>query len=270
MNENSREILVRKYFLNKPPSPDYSHQILYTLGGLILLAMGIKDTWTVGWLFNSVSLVIIVVQTIIMVNKYNVYMKADEETHGKATDQQMDDWLKEDKQMMLTESMQALDMEYNDTSAFPLMIEGRAKGAYMAVGADKVLRFSAYDIVIFYLTEHHVAAFQCHLDMAKGSIVEQKTQEFPYKDITNLETATTNSYVEYTSNKKTAIIGKQEFGLHTSGGNHIRINYSFNKFTDKNNDFILPPSEGETTIKAVRKKLKEYKDRYIPELNMSM
>ncbi|HYC27672.1 MAG TPA: hypothetical protein VEB42_02635, partial [Chitinophagaceae bacterium] len=108
---------------------------------------------------------------------------------------------------------------------------------------------------------------------ALGYIVEQDTREFPYKDITNLETITRNTSIEFASEKISAIKGKQEFSLYTSGNNKISVYYLFSKSSTSVDDYIIPPSDAESTIKAVRKKLKEYKDRIIPsvsEFNMNI
>ena len=284
MTDISRKMLVDNYFMKKP-QPDYLPQILIVAGGLFVCFAGsqIKErTYTElgevinvitigGWRLIAIGIAAVLIAGILWIQKYNSVVNFN--NREKATDQQMDDWLNSDKQMVLQESLQALDMESDDANAWPLMIDGPHKDARMAVGDDKILRYSIHDIVIFYLTEHHTATFQCKLDMALGCVVSHSTREFPYKDITNLETTTVNTTTEFASGRKTAVTGRQQFSLHTAGANRLSIDYFFNKSSTNENEYILQPSDAEATIKAVRKKLKEYKDRIIPgvtEFNMSM
>ena len=276
MNENLRKKLVDAYFMQRP-QPDYIPAILFALGGLLVSFIGTKmknsiyddGITSMGWQFITVGVAIIVTAIVIARQKYNSVLNFD--SREKATDHQMDMWLEGDKEMILKESLQSLDMESDDARALPLMIDGTFPNARMVIGDDKVLRFDAHSILIFYLTDQHVATFKCKLDMALGCMVEQSTREFPYKDITNLETTTINTTMEVLPNVVTPIKGKQEFSLYTSGTNKISVYYLFSKISEKT-DYILMPSDAEKTIKAVRKKLKEYKDRLIAgatELNMS-
>jgi len=179
------------------------------------------------------------------------------------TDQQMDEWLKEYKDNIIKEAFKRLDIEHDDPDARPLMIGGPAPDAFWGKGADKVLRFSRQDILLFFLTKHHVATFQCILDLGTGLTLRDQTKEFPYKDITNLEVETVNTKGTHINGKKVNVEGIQRFSLFTSGTNRISIDYSFERTADNPLDYRWPPSDAESTIKAVRRRLKDYKDRYI-------
>lgn len=273
--DDLRKKLVNSYFLEKP-RPDYLPLLICAIGGVFVFIVGTKQTASdyseageittyitrLGWQVIAFGLSVVAVSVILMFQKHKIVLGHDK--REKATDQQMDEWLDSDQQMVLKESLQALDMDSDDSSAWPLMIGGPHKDARRAVGDDKMLRYSAHSILIFYLTEHHVATFKCKLDMAVGCIIEQNTSEFSYKDITNLETVTRNTSMKIVSGRKIAAKGDHEFSLYTSGHNRISISYLFSKSSTSEDDYILPPSDAETTVKAIRKRLKEYKERFTP------
>jgi hypothetical protein len=261
MENNLRKDLVTKYFIKTPEKPNYNGQKFVIGIGLVLLIIGFTND-SLKTLFLIVAVCLIIYQLSIINSKNQEYKHAYARAEPKATDKEMDDWLKADQKMVLKEALKRLDIDFDETSADPLMIDGPTEQTNFHIGADKILRFNTHDILLFFLTEHHVAIFQCTLDLALGSILHEHTKEFPYKDITNLETGTENNYMQFINGKQTTVYGTQTFSLYTSGTNKISIRYFFNKSTGDGEDYILPPSDSENTIKAIRKRLKEYKDKF--------
>jgi hypothetical protein len=153
-----------------------------------------------------------------------------------------------------------LDIDIEDSRAHPLVIDGPAANTSMGIGKDKILRFRHHNMILFFLTNHNVASFECVLDLGCGEILNDRTKEFPYKDITNLETETTNDTFTYMGEKKFNTNGIKEFKLYTSGANKMSANYIFSKGNGES-EYVLPPSTAENTIRAIRKRLKEYKDQ---------
>lgn len=262
MDKQHKEKLVIKYFIPTPPKPGYAGNWITIILGVILLLAGLSLVRG-PVMFGAAlpGLIISIVGIAALSNKRGIYIHAYNKAEPKATDEQMDQWLEEGKDLILQEALSRLDIETGDASRDPLIIDGPAGKTQIKAGKDNIYRFRHHNILLFYLTEHNVATFNCILDIGIGEILESKTKEFPYKDITNLETETTSDTFYYVNNIKANEKGIQTFSLYTSGGNHISVNYFFSKDISGNN-YRYPPSNAEDTIKAIRKRLKEYKDKY--------
>ncbi len=248
--------LVAKYFIPTPEKPNYLLEKILAIGGgiLILISNITSGLWAI---LGLIALGIGAYRFFKIKSEYDAaYKKAE----PKATDEQMDKWLNEGLSMVMKQARERLDIDEEDSSANPLIIDGPAAQTHIGKGKDKVVRFNRHNIIIFFLTEHNVATFQCILNLGVGEILNDKTKEFPYKDITNLETETTTDTFYYVNDIKSSVTGIQAFNLYTSGTNKMSANYLFQKGTSE--DYIIPPSTAESTIKAIRKRLKEYKDRF--------
>jgi hypothetical protein len=252
--------LVNKYFIESPKKPNYiGYYIALAVFAFFLLAgRGSRGAAALLVLIGVVGFLIAAVR---LYGRWSAYRKAFNRAEPKATDRQMDDWLQEGKKMVEAEARRRLDIDNSDVKAGPLWIDGPANGSYIVAGSDRVLRYKQHNILILYLTDHQVATFQCILDLGPGEILGDRTKEFPFKDITNLETSTSKESFYYYKKEK-IVEGIQTFGLYTSGANVIELNFFYSK-TDRpaDADYIYPPSDADNTIKAIRKSLKEYKDR---------
>ena len=265
-NKKGREDLVRKYFITPPKKPGYFGNYLFMViaAGIMaypfLMPYSDPDTRKIVLVFGIVIFIITLARYFTKKNRYKAaYNKAE----PKASDEQMDIWLNEGKEMILKTARERLDIDHDDISRDPLMIDGPpASEKYsMRPGKDKILRFKTHDIFLIFLTKHNIAIFQCIYNLEFDEILEDKTKEFPYKDITNLETETSTDTFYYQNDNKTKIEGIKSFSLFTSGSNKISINYFFIKNITDTDGYTFPPSDDENTIKAIRKRLKEYKDQ---------
>lgn len=248
--------LVAKYFIHTPPKPNYTAEKIWGVAGIILVILSLQTTG----LWALLGLISFGVGVVKYLKNKSAYDEEFKRAEPKATDGQMDNWFDEGMRMVEEQARERLDIDLEDTSARPLIIDGPASNTYIGKGKDKMIRFRHHNVIIFFLTEHNVATFQCVLDLGCGEILNDRTKEFPYKDITNLETETTNDTFHYVNDIKSSVTGIQVFNLYTSGANKMSANYIFLKGTSE--DFIVPPSTAESTIKAIRKRLKEYKDRF--------
>jgi hypothetical protein len=97
--------------------------------------------------------------------------------------------------------------------------------------------------------------------MEYGQILTDNTQEFPYKEITNLGTQTVKQEIKLVNDSLAAESGFMEFTLATSGANVIRVAYAFARSSDSQGE-LLKIGEENTTIAAIRKKLQDYTQKY--------
>jgi hypothetical protein len=263
MDIKQRDELAVKYFRETPETPKYtSYYIGIGVCALIFL-MGSSTRGGMGAVYVLLGLIGLVISIRKFLMRRNKFMADYKWATPKATDQQMDQWLTDGRSMVIAEARKRLDLDESQESALPLVIDGPAKKSLIGKGDDRVLRFKRHNMLVIFLSTHHVATFQCTLDLGLGEILEDRTKEFPYKDITNLETQTSNDEFHFRGEQRIAQKGIQTLRLFTSGANVIEVNYLYkkNNSTDPE-DFIYPPNDAEEIIRAIRKRLKEYKDRF--------
>lgn len=275
----TRPELVRKYFTKtpaKPSEPDYSghKQKMLVGGGLVLVSLLL--------LFSGQGL--LVFSGIIsgyfsfkflkdgffayskQKNKYELDCEKYEKDYAmaepKPSDEQMDQWMHDDIEKTIAEALRRLDMESDDYRATPLLIGGPAslEETRFAKGKDSKLRYSHFNILVIFLTEYHVASYQCDSSMEYGQILTDRTQEFPYKEVTNLGTQVVKEKIRLLDDVMDSESGMQEFTLATSGANVIKVAYKFDRNTNFQGELV--EIGGEQTIAAIRKKLQDYKQKY--------
>lgn len=103
-------------------------------------------------------------------------------------------------------------------------------------GEDGIVRYSLHNIVIMVFTKKHLAMYQCALDLQTGNRLNERTEEFFYKDIVSVGTQTqTNTlldedssfnYISGSSNKTISITQQnawESFELRNAGGGVITV-----------------------------------------------
>lgn len=188
----------------------------------------------------------------------NDYAKAE----PKPSDEQMDRWMSSDIENIIKESLKRLGLEHDDYKAHPFLLGGPAdlQETQLAVGRDGKIRYSHLNILIVFLTEHNIASYQCTHNLIYGQTLDDNTQEFPYKEITNLQIKTINKKISIVNGRREFANGVQQFALYTAGANVIEVVYSFSQSADFNGELVKVGSED--TIAVIRKKLEEYKKKY--------
>jgi|GEM_PF-1399814 len=191
------------------------------------------------------------------------YKEAYARAEPKPTDEQMDKWMSSDIEKIIGEALRRLDLEHEDYRARPLLIGGPAlleETSLAPPGRDGKTRYSHFHVLVVFLTDYHIAAYECDSSMEYGQILTDKTQEFPYKEITNLGTQIVKTNIRLLDEAVEFESGIQEFTLETSGANVIRVPYQFARNTDFRGELVK--IGGEDTITAIRKKLQDYKQKY--------
>lgn len=150
-------------------------------------------------------------------------------------------------------------MEEKNTSTQELKNWCFPREIKFATGQDGIVRYSSFNILIVFLTDYHVAAYMCTNSMELGQTIEDVTEEFPYKEITNLETRTFKETISFVGDYAKSEEGFQEFTLATSGVNSIKVVYDFSRY---NVERKFKKIGGEETITAIRKKLQDYKQKH--------
>jgi hypothetical protein len=271
---------VRKYFTKTPTQPlepDYS-------GGLTKIGIGVGLVLLAVILLYSkqgIPILLGIASGYYGISKflndgYSIYssQKRDyeqatkkyeldyERAEPKPSDEQIDQWMDSDIEKITAEALRRLDLEHDDYRSEPFLLGGPSysqETKYIR-GKDGKTRYSHLNILVVYLTEYHIATYQCDHDMEYGQTKSDKTQEFPYREITNLGTEVKKEKIYLVGNVISLEEGMQEFTLATSGSNVIKVAYKFARNTDSSGELVK--IGGEHTITAIRKKLQEYKQKY--------
>jgi hypothetical protein len=278
-NSITRAEAVRKYFTEtpiKPSDPDYSsHQTKMGIGGgLLFLAFILFCSKNGLLIFSGVASVYFGFK--LFADGFSAYSEQKKEyeeacnkyrkdydlAEPKPSDEQMDKWMNNDVEKIVDEALRRLDLEHEDYRSKPLLIGGPVSQGetIYARGRDGKTRYSHFNILVVFLTDYHVAAYQSINSMEYGQILTDNTQEFPYKEITNLGTQTVKQEIKLVNDSLSAESGFMEFTLATSGANIIRVAYAFARSSDSQGELLKIGEE--YTIAAIRRKLQDYTQKY--------
>jgi len=272
-SQEKREVAVPKYFRKTPDAPKYQDTtfvMIVTIGGLLagfLGLMDMNDLW--GLMCIGVPAVFFAGSAWLTASSANTkkrtdYEKAYKETEPKPSDEQIDQWRQNDLNKIRTESMSKLDLvpeqvmgDAND----PIMVVGPSAGALATMGKDNIIRFSRHDVVIVYLTDYHLAAYSCTIDLSDGLQVHESTQEYHYTDVVSVATQTDNSRVfkVVVNGQDKPLANYQKFALSVASGERIEVAISFPQIDDVIKNARLAPTGAENAVKIIRARLREKK-----------
>ncbi len=274
----SREKAVPKYFIEtpkKPEAPDTSgYETMSVIGGTLALA-GLVLLFTgstggvcsgliglpLGGILLFIGLTSPSTEKHEYAEKLKEYEKEYERAEPKPSDAQMDEWLQNDRERIRAEALEKLDLDPSQVVHDPIEIIGPTTNADLAVGEDGIIRFSKYDIVTVFLTDYHLAAYQCTLDMVHGTQTSESTQEYHYQDVVSVATQTegSNLFAVMVNGKEKSIHRYQKFSLAVSSGDHIEVVISFPQVEDIIKDGRLAPTGADEAIRVIRARLREMK-----------
>lgn len=269
---------VRKYFAKTPPPPVYgTATTLAVLAGLSLLpvladiVISIAQRQFVSC-FGCVAVLSLLTAIGLAVPAALSYRKTksayDQKyayAEPKPTDEEIDRWHKLDCDFYEKYALQRLNLTADqiqaDNRGKPLVIVGSASGAQVRRGADGVLRFSAHELLIIYLTRYQVAAYKCVIDLHDGLTKSEMTYEYHYRDVVSVSTHRNPSkVVVYVDGQRQDILVNESFTLSVSNGEHISIatdvNESLKLLQGTTNFARTSPQEA---VKSIRARLREIK-----------
>lgn len=269
-SNEKREIAVSKYFKRTPKEPKYlgtTFGMILTIGGILVAIIGSNSDggpvcigglafmfggyiWFQAWSGNNKT--------------RTAYEAEHKEAEPKPSDEQMDNWRNGDLDRIRKESMTKLDLLPNQVMGNPndpIMVVGPSAGAHATLGKDNVIRFSIHDVVIVYLTDYHLAAYSCTVDMASGLETKESTQEYHYTDVVSVATQTDNSRIfkVVVEGKDKPLANYQKFALSVASGERIEVAISFPQLDDVIKNARLAPTGADNAVKVIRARLREKK-----------
>jgi len=273
---DSRDVAVTKYFIRTPKPPSYAGNIvmlvlggLLALGGLVLvIAVGVSGEDVSGVACCAVpgfmgGAVLAGIGGLGLLNTKSKYKKGYEAAEPKPSDAQMDEWLNQDKERIIPDALVKLGLvpekvlNLND----PLVVIGPKSSAKFRIGQDGKIRFSAYEIVVIYLTDYHLGAYSCGWDFANGRATSEQTQEYHYADVVSVSTLSSNTSfsVVTVDGKDHPIQSHQQFSLSVASGESIRVTVAFPQVETIFQKGELLPTGADKAISTLRTMLREKK-----------
>jgi hypothetical protein len=115
---------------------------------------------------------------------------------GRPDDQTIDTWLREEVLVLVDRSLQRLNVDSSQLVREPLIVVGPSLKWHVngirelnwLRGGDGKLRFRFNDVAILHLMEHKLSSYQCTYDFVGGTPVEERDDEYYYRDIVAVST----------------------------------------------------------------------------------
>jgi hypothetical protein len=106
----------------------------------------------------------------------------------------------------------------------PVVIEGpdfkKTRGK-VRKGKDGIVRTAANKVLVLYFSEHMVHCYTYHFDITAPSIHTQETDEYFYRDVVSVATATEEEKISVKG--KTETVNYDAFLLRNAGGESLRV-----------------------------------------------
>lgn len=106
----------------------------------------------------------------------------------------------------------------------PVVIEGpdfkKSRGK-IRKGKDGVVRTAANQVLVLFFSDHMVHCYTYRFDITDPSVHAQETDEYFYRDVVSVATATEDE--KFTANGKTETVSLDAFLLRNAGGESLRI-----------------------------------------------
>lgn len=198
------------------------------------------------------------------ISKTFIYYKEHNASQPKPTENQMNAWMEEDKRKVASSALARLNLQPISDHVIniekPLIVIGPMNGAKYAKGNDGILRFSLYQIIVIYVTNHHLCAYCCELDFETGVVSQESTYEYHYTDVVSVSTSNTNSDLFFIKDgERNPIPRHQQFSISVSSGESIKVAVSFPHLADIMGSDEIGPTGSEEAVATIRAMLREKK-----------
>lgn len=272
-----RNIAIIKYFSLTPAPPKYRLSTVGAICGSVLLILCLLSG--ASWLFDrtdrgcsgcltvllfSAGSLLLGLSMLGRLLSQRAYEKAYRQAEPKPSDAQVDIWFHEDLERLRARAFEKLDLDERSTRSYningqPLVVHGPGPSPMVKIGEDNEVRFSINNILIIYLTQYHIASYQCIVNLVDGSIASESTREYHFDDVVSVSTETENTCLYWIrEGRKEEIPNYLKFALSVASGEQIAVAISFPGVQEISMEkrFINP---AHNAVKVIRVRLREKK-----------
>lgn len=269
--QKARKLAVDKFFRKSPKKQSALLVIIKILASIALIpAFLLKYVPVVKRLFKGKLGAYIGFDGIKnRIGKTRNYYKEYKASEPKPSDSQMNAWMDEDKIKVSQNALTRLNLHSVSAHIInldkPLIVIGPMNGARYAKGGDGIVRFSLYQIIVIYVTNHHLCAYCCELDFETGVIAHESTYEYHYADVVSVSTTNANSEFFFLKDGERSPISRhQQFSISVSSGESIKVAVSFPHLADIIGSGEIGPTGSEEAVATIRAMLREKKGGLLP------
>lgn len=200
----------------------------------------------------------------------------------RPSDESVDLWTQEDLAKVIPRALERCQLDPGDTIKDPDIITSirlRSFGkAFFGVrrGRDHLLRFTPIHVVVINYTKHQLVMYQCALDLTTGVPLNERVDEYFYKDIVSVTTASQvltlprgevddKIFARFPGLEKTMIGDNlqlkcaESFILTTSGATSVEVVLRDPALMEAlgATDCTIPTDRADKAVRAVRRMLRE-------------
>jgi len=184
-----------------------------------------------------------------------------------ASDAEIDEWTQEDLSKLNKRSLNKLGIDPSELVGEGVIVTGPrlsnlgvAKFGFRK-GKDNILRFTPVNSTLINFTKDQLLVYRCALDLLTGNPINEATDEYFYRDVVSVQTASETVSVSLPG---TALQGLQcnaaeTFKLTTSGGTSVSMMLKDDSLIQKMGGGEIPTTTAERAIQTIRKMLREKK-----------
>jgi len=246
MDEQTKRNKIRKYF---KPFPKWA--IWMILIGVVILLVGTQ----------AGAGAVVVGLLVAGIGGFGVYSYGQ----GKATDQEMDQFLNEDLIALGRHGLNKVGVDATELVGEPVQVTGFPRNISGAEfhhrrGKDNIIRFTPTQATLIFFTQNQLVAYSCAYDSTTGKPLNESTEEYFYRDVVAVSTKTTSVSLDLGKEVgKIQATAAEEFTLTTSGGTSISVVLRDASLVQRLGGGDLPTTRAENAVQNVRRMLRDKK-----------
>jgi hypothetical protein len=233
---------VRKYFIRTPdPVSPAAHIIAFAGAGLLIL-LGIASGSAIAFCLLAALAIWPVRWGTKRVRVYLQYRKDLTQAEPKPSDDQMDQWLREDVEYITRRAARRLRLNARlqrdggdlvvpeqIVVGIPEPNEPGAGKIRVRLGEDRQLRADHYTVLILFLTDKMVSTYRCVTNFVTSNLILDETREYHYTDIVGVSSSSIpmngpiQNLVDVVSGTATDISLAHQFSLSIVSGESLRV-----------------------------------------------
>jgi hypothetical protein len=184
-----------------------------------------------------------------------------------ASDAEIDEWTQEDLNKLNKRSLDKLGIDTSELVGEGVIVTGPrlsnlgvAKFGFRK-GKDSVLRFTPVNSTLINFTKDQLLVYRCALDLLTGNPVNEATDEYFYRDVVSVQTASETVSVSLPGTELQGLQcnAAETFKLTTSGGTSVSMMLKDDSLIQKLGGGEIPTTTAERAIQTIRKMLREKK-----------
>lgn len=242
---------IKEYFV----APEPKFPAMGVLFGVAAILIGLAIGSGAAVVMTLIGLAVIVLSIL-------SYNKAKQRYEARPTDQQMDAWLREDfERIAERDALASLGLDETQLERKSLRIAGPVYWLVDGLSPDEVLRrigkdgcyrYSVWCLEAFAFTRNYLANYGCVYNWLRNTSVNERTNEFFYKDVVSVKTASESS--AYTLKDGQRMEHSQTFQLKLSG-DQVRVETNNGQLKTS----AAMTSDVDAAVQSIRTMLREKK-----------